>query len=192
MKIISKYKDYYDYLQGIYGIDNKVVLDRRSDIPTYFSNAPYFKGEYDKVSIHICGKAFEIAIDHNDNKYIGQDIVKISKRNRIDTHTNIRWYALMSNIYPRLFTEYRVEPYQSTINEEQFCPIILVCHNNIFKYPKLSDYKIPSVYPAEEIFKDLYTWIESHKIVDKPDNRTDIQKLESKGFDKKTSFRNMK
>jgi hypothetical protein len=27
MKIISKIKDYYDYLQGIYGIDEKLVLD---------------------------------------------------------------------------------------------------------------------------------------------------------------------
>ena len=29
MKIISKYKDYYDYLTGIYGVDDKIVLDRR-------------------------------------------------------------------------------------------------------------------------------------------------------------------
>ena len=27
MKIISKYKDYYDYLQGIYGVDEKLILD---------------------------------------------------------------------------------------------------------------------------------------------------------------------
>ena len=30
MKIISKYKDYYDFLTGLYGIDNKLILDRRS------------------------------------------------------------------------------------------------------------------------------------------------------------------
>lgn len=29
MKIISQYKDYYDYLIGFYGIDEKIVLDRR-------------------------------------------------------------------------------------------------------------------------------------------------------------------
>lgn len=29
MKIISKFKDYYDYLVGIYGEDSNLVLDRR-------------------------------------------------------------------------------------------------------------------------------------------------------------------
>lgn len=30
MKILSKYKDYYDYISGIYGEDPKLVLDRRT------------------------------------------------------------------------------------------------------------------------------------------------------------------
>jgi hypothetical protein len=30
MKILSKYKDYYDYLTGIYGEDPLIILDRRS------------------------------------------------------------------------------------------------------------------------------------------------------------------
>ena len=29
MKIISKYKDYYDYLGGIYGRDDTLTYDRR-------------------------------------------------------------------------------------------------------------------------------------------------------------------
>lgn len=29
MKIISKHKDYYDYMCHIHGVDNKLVLDRR-------------------------------------------------------------------------------------------------------------------------------------------------------------------
>jgi hypothetical protein len=28
MKIISKHKDYYDYFQGIYGVDKMKILDR--------------------------------------------------------------------------------------------------------------------------------------------------------------------
>lgn len=28
MKIISKHKDYYDYLQGIYGVDNYKIYNR--------------------------------------------------------------------------------------------------------------------------------------------------------------------
>lgn len=32
MRIITKIKDYYDYLQGVYGIDDKVIYDRRDAI----------------------------------------------------------------------------------------------------------------------------------------------------------------
>ena len=48
MKIISKYKDYYDYLQGIYGIDNNLILDRIK-----FSPISY---EYDNtiITLYIC------------------------------------------------------------------------------------------------------------------------------------------
>src|SRR5687768_13290674 len=39
MRIISKFKDYYDYLQGIYGVDEKKVLDRTMAVqPTYLSD----------------------------------------------------------------------------------------------------------------------------------------------------------
>ena len=33
MKIIDNKKDYYDYLSGIYGIDNLIVYDRRGSVP---------------------------------------------------------------------------------------------------------------------------------------------------------------
>ena len=33
MKIIDNKKDYYDYLSGIYGIDELIVFDRRGSVP---------------------------------------------------------------------------------------------------------------------------------------------------------------
>ncbi len=41
MKIISKYKDYYDYLQGIYGVDEKLILDRTTESPRMFDPDDY-------------------------------------------------------------------------------------------------------------------------------------------------------
>jgi hypothetical protein len=38
MKVISKYKDYYDFLAGSYGTDNKLVLDRTKGYVPYFSH----------------------------------------------------------------------------------------------------------------------------------------------------------
>ena len=50
---------------------------------------------------------------------------------------------------------------------------------------------IPSVIPAEEIWNNVTDYLLAIK--EKPiiDNRTDIEHIESAGFDKKTSFRNM-
>jgi hypothetical protein len=61
MKIISKFKDYYDYLAGIYGVDEKLILDRTEYTPVsyvndfyvvrlaicdYFIEGIFYKGEY--------------------------------------------------------------------------------------------------------------------------------------------------
>jgi hypothetical protein len=49
MKIISKYKDYYDYLVGIYGVDEKLILDRTDFVLTSkLTNKS-------KVTFYICG-----------------------------------------------------------------------------------------------------------------------------------------
>jgi len=59
MKIISKYKDYYDYLQGIWGMDEKLVLDRTvsSPTPNYLSylGMPYVS----LARFYICGNVVE-------------------------------------------------------------------------------------------------------------------------------------
>jgi hypothetical protein len=41
MKIISSYKDYYDYLQGIYGVDDKLILNRQEETPRTFDINDY-------------------------------------------------------------------------------------------------------------------------------------------------------
>ena len=56
----------------------------------------------------------------------------------------------------------------------------------------LADTSISKMIPPTEIWQALYEYISSLR--DKPfaDTRTDAQKLESAGFNKKTSFRNIK
>ena len=51
---------------------------------------------------------------------------------------------------------------------------------------------IPSIIPAEEIWNNVTDYLLSIKEPKIVDNRTDVQHLESHGFDKKTSFRNVK
>ena len=58
--------------------------------------------------------------------------------------------------------------------------------------PILADTFIPKMIPPTDIWQALYAHLSSLR--DKPftDTRSDVQKLESAGFDKKTSFRNVK
>ena len=58
--------------------------------------------------------------------------------------------------------------------------------------PILADTFIPKMIPPTDIWQALYEYISSLR--DKPftDTRSDVQKLESAGFDKKTSFRDIK
>ena len=61
---------------------------------------------------------------------------------------------------------------------------------NEISNPILSSTFIPSFIDAEEVYNAIYNYLIS--IREKPiiDNRNDTLKLESFGFDKKTSFRN--
>jgi hypothetical protein len=58
--------------------------------------------------------------------------------------------------------------------------------------PILAGTFIPGVIPPIKIWNALYEYLSSLR--DKPctDTRSDVQKLESAGFDKKNSFRNIK
>ena len=51
---------------------------------------------------------------------------------------------------------------------------------------------IPSFIPAEEVWNNITDYLLSIKEPEIIDNRTDVQHLESQGFDKKSSFRNVK
>ena len=55
MKIISKHKDYYDYLQGIYGVDELITLDRSKIKPPPIIS----KRNYDRCVFYICDIMYE-------------------------------------------------------------------------------------------------------------------------------------
>lgn len=61
-----------------------------------------------------------------------------------------------------------------------------------FKNPILSSFPM-TVIPAEKVFIEIQDFLLS-RFEDKTvhDSRTDVEKLESAGFDRKTSFRNVK
>lgn len=79
MKIISKHKDYYDYLQGIYGIDELMVYDRRRENLIRHQDVVYLS-DRDKVVSHqfaICNKMWTFYEYKGKTYHTVEELVKL-------------------------------------------------------------------------------------------------------------------
>jgi len=196
MKIISKYKDYYDFLVGIYGEDNNIVLDRSDfELPRY--STPIV------VTFYIAGMSID---GYWDGKkfYFGEDLIRFCNNQKIDTKYFTKWRlkwmkrVIDSNaviIYNESLSEsqtaypgLRID--ETKVNEK--CNCAIMCTNQIrnqyIRYPRLDDFGIITILPPHLIYIMLTDWLApKEKVEAKMD---DIDKLIAFGFDKKTSFRN--
>jgi hypothetical protein len=203
MKIISKYKDYYDYLQGIYGVDEKLVLDRRVD----YNPASY--STYNGVHVlFICGKVLEF-ICIKDKFYFGDDMAQFSEE-----IPNSKWWWNIKNIKPtylinctntrgawnynQIFYPHLSEDVHGLYKEvkelSKECPIFL--YNPIrrdiqMEYPKLDELGINKMIPAHDMWIMLTEWLGQRITRNEPQQPIgdDKVRLVSAGFDLKTSFR---
>jgi len=190
--IISKYKDFYDYLQGIYGIDKNIVFERNSNSSqTYYNNTFY--------EFHIMGKIYGGFLFENKWIYDFQELnnivenwktIVIPKLQRSNwEYEKIRKYLSKfdGNFYYQniIITDWKL----SKENLKQDCPILLYINSGWDKFPKLVDTFIPKVISAHDMYISLGEWC-SKKDVEIKNFPTDMNRFESKGFDKKKSFRN--
>ena len=205
MKIIDKNgnKDYYDYLVGIYGEDPKLILDRRAASPDSYM----FYNE--KIQLFIAGYIIDGYCDGNKIFY-GEDLEQF--RSKYKSYLFYKYYTenkqnnnLVSIMIDRYLVDFNKDIKKDTENINLFfeCPIILSRYNSrlsvkerkTIKFPKLSELYLPKFIKAENIFLMLSEWI-SNKISEKEEienTQTDVEKILSKGFDAKRSFRpNMK
>ena len=220
MKIISTYKDYYDYLSGIWGVDPLIVLDRRR-----FSIPFFLKSETGKLEFYIAGYKVD-GLYKEGHIYFGEELNQfdcdLKTKERKFKYWNLsgkedylnskledivivitnseRFY--MNHIDNHILSK-KVIPDIHNLNEKYNCPIFLANKANYgehsfefdnYPYPILRDLNIPSILPPEDIYKKLSDWISLQKTKSEStvDNRTNNQKIEGKGFDTKTSFRNIK
>lgn len=214
MKILTprNNKDYYDYLTGSYGIDEKVVYDRRQFNILKTLDSPFFSyslldndsrkkeirttewvGQHRKRVIKLVAAEMhcmlevglkwyffkiERYLDDSDNVNIDWAIIKTKE---ISKHQHIGSTPMS------FFTAYYV--YGSWRKDDLD---IRVEKPSSISNPILTGTPITSFIPPEEIYANLYSYISSLNDVEFTDTRTDVQKAESAGFDKKTSFRNIK
>lgn len=215
MKILTprNNKDYYDYLTGLYGEDEKVVFDRRTftvlsnlDSP-YFSYIPtltdspkkeirkrQFMGsrlkwvtEYQATELYCILEVGLKQYSFQVERYLNEDskvcidwklldIKSISKKDKAGS-TPMSFFKATS----RYSFFWRDDTPELIIEKEGSIP-----------NPILAGTPITSLIPSHNIYQELTSYISSLNDKEVIDNRTDIEKAESAGFDRKTSFRNIK
>lgn len=208
MKIIDKRKDYYDYLKGIYGEDEKLILDRRD------FDVPYVSSHDERILIHVAGKMYE-GLKKDDKYYWGDQLAqfhvereltaweKIKGRKENDSY-NIPIIDAFGKQTTLSFARDQKKQIASNFlgrksegpNEYFNCPIVM---NNLFgkhkwrgsgsfcKFPLLSNYNFGGMLSPEEIWIELSNWLS--RTIDIPDTTSNKDKIIAAGFDLKTSFR---
>jgi hypothetical protein len=186
MKIISKYKDYYDYLQGIYGVDDKLVLDRRK-----FTTLPYFSNGIYYVVI---GNLIVQVLYNNRVFYCGEsDMIKLGGKKDITSDDKIIYSTQFDGYFgKKINTNIVVTPY---ICESRENDSVIYIHgnnyHNTYSYPQLEQLGIAKVLKPHDIWIELSNYLsnqltKNEKEVPIGDDKVRIQ---SHGFDLKTSFR---
>ena len=181
MKIIDNKKDYYDYLMGVLGQDELVVYDRRGS--QMVNIGWYYVGYYPDW------KHGNINLTYNI--WIGDEYRVIEWSKTLNS-----WVCgPLENInkYRKPIARKTDKPIELIIvsNSENYCrrSITLVQVGN----PILREIDIIRKHISPEfIWNNVYDFICKRKEKSFVDTRSDVQKAESHGFDKKVSFRHRK
>lgn len=212
MKIISKYRDYYDVVAYAYGGgDPKVRYERdifkSTCVELSEHEAPHFKRYYSARNIifsHliVCDKWFTLYRDI-DNYSAGMRLVTENSRDI--------FYELMPS-WSKFWDEFVPGPIQGgerllNLTRAVGNPVYIIDRfegvrrkNNtqfhiVDHFTPLFDFGIQEYYPAEQIYQDLAYFV-SNMMNDSPDlqpagkpPQSDKEKILAHGMDLKTSFR---
>lgn len=219
MLIIDNKKDYYDYLSGIYGIDRNIVYDRRGSvminpnrIHLNYPHEQLFAQEYSLDKPRTLKRYYSLPEWHSKENHKWSHQVLSGDYYYFLLESGYRHYFFEIERYlddkgnhvviPRLIKQSEGEKYVSD------APVAII-DLGIYTYrldykptefqikeairnPILSETYIPSFISSITIWQDIYNYLSSLKDKSIIDNRTDTEKLQSAGFDKKISFRNIK
>lgn len=207
MKIISKFKDYYDFLVSKYGIDGLIIYDRTSKIETDTKIRYFLEGEWKAPHIEfpershlyfvaICGMLFLVYYSDGEFYFGAEAKAKMG----IDLGTKGKSTPFHQNTYESIsfqkdfdYPEGITTEFNPTDVNEKFGSPIIVSNSDRFlegymwKNINLSTLKFGRVITPERLWMTIYNWLSREKEV--VDKRTDSMKAQSKGFDEK-SFKN--
>lgn len=227
MIIIDKQKEYYDYIQSIYGIDKDIILDRRNVYENFdrklisegFRTDNFRCGirDYSKYYIIEVGTLqFILKASYKENEHY--NVIGPSDRYILDTVELIRAFESDTQVIERQksikSTDWFIRHYNMTPeNMSTNSPTNFYYMNPVYinsktenitfddmvngayrvntkdEYVRLNEFS--GFILSESAYNAIYDFLIKKREPVVVDNRTDVQKLEGKGFDKKTSFRKM-
>lgn len=192
MKIISKIKDIYDYLVGIRGIDSFVVYDRREYSifkPVYFSSIERQPTTF--YALLIGKKVYIIAQKWITEKCLLKDVYGIPYKASLITSFSSELVINPSPCTLLEIVEWNMPSRLNFYDSNSYIEIInkTLQRGNFLENIILRSCPFIGVLDIKEIYDLIYNYL-----LEKTDNykeikASDMQKLEAKGFDKKTSFR---
>ncbi len=177
MRILSKYKDYYDYLTGIYGVDEKIFLDRRvcdgEDTGT------------GSIELYICDYTIHGYVK-DDKIYWMENMKEIAR----DYDSATDEYIIDDGLrFPR--TRRRKKMFKDKpVNTHHDCAILMNGYHTNMRFPRLDVLGINKLISAKDMYLMLTAWLAPKDVV--VNRQTDKEKILSNGFDLKTSFRKIK
>lgn len=189
MKIIDNRKDYYDHISNIRGFDEKIIFDRRNGVVVENSDLMRNNKRLDSYWLLEVG-FFQYIIKPMRNR----GLVLIHTK---DSNKNYSGYPVFLCRVTYLHSTEGISNLDDIIITADIpaCLTDQVTDNWIFrvfaKNPILKNSGINKIVPAEDMWQNIYNFLLNQTGQNIQDNRTDVQKLESFGFDKKSSFRNV-
>jgi hypothetical protein len=197
MRIIAKTKDCYDYLQGIYGVDDKLTYDRRG------GEAYRGADEGTAIKVSINGKEYPMVFVRD--KFRGNEEAFFEASEILDSQLVAK--SVFKPYWNNPFKGWKYGPKQwveknsrnTEINTLHREPVLVQYlgmdgkWGEAFKPLHLEDYDFASVMSAHEVYIEIsnfLSWCVDNPQI--PDKQTDKEKVVSHGFDLKTSFRHRK
>ncbi len=209
MYIIDKNKDYYDYYSYIYGVDKKVVYDRRGstilDNTALVTLSEGYNPIQDKKSVRFILlevgyvqyliKLFNFVIEC---KLFGPEIKDFSVelvntftdfKHRFTTPISIRGVNIYQYFNWRTWKD--PDKRYSHLVSGKYDEVIGRLYENTIENPIISSTKLTGLLDVQKVWIELQTYISSlDNDKDCSTDMTDVERAEIHGFDKKTSFRN--
>jgi len=184
MIIISKFKDYYDWVVSKYGRDPLIILDRRKNFTKLREYED--KTQINHHLIFIGEEQFHLYFYKGKLYYTEQELIKLHDL-KVHSYWDLDYYVSM---HGKKRTVYRYRHLNKLPPKD--APIICTFNNGIWHSFKLSEVDFQKVIPAEKMYLKIYDILSKQKEEKKSKPMTDKEKIISHGMDLKKSFRHRK